>query len=372
MLTTSFLSQFNKQWNNVCRRKDAFVSKYGTYLEKYFVAELMDHSSSNTIVQSHAIDGPANVPTTSKRGRPRSCYEEGSAKTKSRRINDIASKYSEEELLRALKKKQCGKEFDSEEAVIEEGVTDEENNRKLNQTLAMYMDLDLTKEKYKNFRSHNVDIHGDQLYPSYDIIAKAKKSCFPEHINISESGASVDLISLLEHTTKRILLTFDNEKLERCNNELTLIEKWGMDGASGQQTTRQNWTAQTTSVKQKSMDDDANVSHENLTDKAVFFISFVPLQLKAANEIMWQNDKHSSTFYCRPIEFKFCSETREVVKEYYELYSKLLEKVQMYCFTLKDKTFTVTFDLKCTMIDGKVCNVLTDQRKEKEHLCQRQ
>ena len=53
------------------------------------------------------------------------------------------------------------------------------------------------------------------------------------------------------------------------------------------------------------------------------------------------------------------------MKKQYEYYSNLLQKVQSYNFNIGDIQFTVTFDLKCTMIDGKICNILTDQNSTK-------
>lgn len=67
----------------------------------------------------------------------------------------------------------------------------------------------------------------------------AKTSCYSEHIEVSDSGASVHFISLLEHTTKRILAQLNRDEFEKLRDKkLLLIGKWGIDGVSGQQTTR--------------------------------------------------------------------------------------------------------------------------------------
>lgn len=46
----------------------------------------------------------------------------------------------------------------------------------------------------------------------------------------------------------------------------------------------------------------------------------------------------------------------------YEKYENLLKKVELYCLKIGDMEFHLSFDMKCTMIDGKICNILTDNK----------
>ena len=151
-----------------------------------------------------------------------------------------------------------------------------------------------------------------------------------------------------------------------------------MDGASGQQTTRQKWSSNETEVlvvdqSENNIEESAIFDEEpegvssnqlpikNMSDKSVFGICFVPLQLKSDRNIIWVNNKPSSIFYCRPIKFQFTKEEKNFVKEQYKYYTDLLEQVESWNFYIGEIQFTVSFDLKCTMIDGKICNWLTDQ-----------
>jgi len=118
----------------------------------------------------------------------------------------------------------------------------------INKVLAMFVDLDLTKRKYEKLRNHTYNIHGNKLYPPYSAIVEAKKACYPEHITFSTNGAKIHLISLLEHTLKRILMTLDKDVLTNATKSLIFVSKWGMDGASGQQTTRQKWNFRDDSI----------------------------------------------------------------------------------------------------------------------------
>lgn len=138
-----------------------------------------------------------------------------------------------------------------------------------------------------------------------------------------------------------------------------------MDGSSGQQTTRQEWSIQST-VIDKSSDDDSDVPEsQNVvtdpSDNTVFITTFVPLRLKADDEIIWINEKPSSVFYCRLINFKFAKENKEIVENNYNYYQTTLDKVQLYCLSFKGFSFNVKLDLQCTMIDGKVNYILTGQ-----------
>ena len=51
----------------------------------------------------------------------------------------------------------------------------------------------------------------------------AKTDCYPEHIEVSETGACFNLISLLAHTTKRILMDFDEDELEKLQGQKLLL-----------------------------------------------------------------------------------------------------------------------------------------------------
>ena len=247
-----------------------------------------------------------------------------------------------------------------------------ENNGNVNNILAMYVDLELTKTKYEKLRTHSANNNPNHTYPIYSTLAKSKDSCYPEHIKASDSGASVHFISLLDHTTKRILNQVNREKLENLRDrKLLLFGKWDMDGDSGQQNTRQQWITVPNSNTDDSYDEGSYDSENgkttskqttNVTDAFVFIISFVPLLLRANDIVIWENETPNSPHFCRPIKFQFVKENDLLVKREYRHYTKLLEQVQVYILEYEDMLFEVSFNIMCTMIDGKVCNVLTCQK----------
>jgi len=361
-LTKSFFSQYKQKWQDVSRKKDTFISKHKDFFEKILVIQLVDEEASTSNINTSFINDTSHVfedtSKIAKVGRPRTSYEKGCSRTKNKRASEIAINHSKEELSLALKLKEQKSSTDS--------TTETEQNlfstEYINKVLAMFVDLDLTKRKYEKLRNHTYNIHGNKLYPPYSAIVEAKKACYPEHITFSTNGAKIHLISLLEHTLKRILMTLDKDVLTNATKSLIFVGKWGMDGASGQQTTRQKWNFRDDSIDLSSSDDDS-ADQTTATDSAVFICNFVPLELRTVdNEILWVNKKPSSVFYCRPINFKFIKESNDVTEKNYEYISALLKKIKNYNFECMEMAFDVAFDIKCTMIDGKTCNVLTRQK----------
>lgn len=197
-------------------------------------------------------------------------------------------------------------------------------------------------------RFHEKRNTGSTSYPPYKFITQAKQDCYPEadFIETSDSGASINLISLLGHTAKRIILTFPNDNREKIRNQqLLLIGKWGMDGASNQQTIRQKWLTESAA-----------------SDEAVFLITFIPLQLKSGNTVLWTNNTPSSVRFCRPVKLIFAKKSATLVNDEYKFYTELLNRVDTYNIDVEGVMHEIRFDLHCTMIDGKVVNYLTDQK----------
>lgn len=180
----------------------------------------------------------------------------------------------------------------------------------LNKTLAMYMDLGLTKTKFELLRSHNLEMFGSKMYPTYGKIQIAKKQCYPNDVIVTRYGASIKLQSLLNHTVKRIFQSmaiytkFNEEKLI---GDIVLFGKWGMDGASDQQTFKQNWTDDDNTQNKSTEQENDGENAVDRSDKSIFIISYVPLQMKNVSNdaVLWNNDKSSSIRYCQPIKFEF-------------------------------------------------------------------
>lgn len=86
-------------------------------------------------------------------------------------------------------------------------------------------------------------------------------------------------------------------------------------------------------------------------------VSLVPIRLqKFDGTIVWENDLPSSTFYCRPIMFKFTKETQSTVAIIKASITEEIERLQ----PSKIKQVEVKHQLHMTMIDGKITSYLSE------------
>lgn len=356
-LMKSFIPQFNRNWQKVSRKIDEFRIKFADFLQRDFVVDFSNESLDKA-TNNKSVNNQINIHGR-KDGRPCLKPGVGSESTKRRRIIELTSTCSKDNLSRALGLKRKLPMSDLEDEISDE----DEMFDDLDKTLAMYVDINSSKRKYAKLRKHNDRLKFDQNYASYEKLSVPRKASFPENIEVSPTGATVNFISMLEHTTKRILMILGRRKVKSLQGkELKLKGKWGMDGASGQQTTRQKWSDANGTIMEIDPENEENEDDEQKSDASVFILCFSPLQLIAGTEVIWQNEAPNSPHYCRVFEFHFRKENDLLVKEKYNQINNILKKVQVYELYIEKMQFDLKFDLKCTMIDGKTCNVLCGQK----------
>jgi len=204
--------------------------------------------------------------------------------------------------------------------------------------LAVIVDAKLSRHQYNIIRMSAPD-----KFPSYKVVQESKKQCYPkpENIQVTSTSAEVSLQALLDHTVERLFLVQKPVIVLLQENELDkfiLYSKWGFDGSSGH-----------SSYKQAFCNPEAS-------DSAVFITSIVPLRLVNGDQIIWQNPRPASTRYCRPIKIEFIKESTDTsIAEKEKLQSQINSIV-----TFDNKSFIVTHNLILAMVDGKICNALTD------------
>lgn len=69
------------------------------------------------------------------------------------------------------------------------------------EALASFITNKFTKQQYKNIRRETKS-HNANVYPSYDNLLLAKKRCYPESMEITETYAEINLQSLVNHTVQ--------------------------------------------------------------------------------------------------------------------------------------------------------------------------
>lgn len=315
-LQTNFISRFNRNWKMCHRIKSKFYQKHSEWLK----TSLVFYLSSNY------------KQATRQPGRPKKDYVNITARSKRRRIQKLRNTYTQEEISDAVIK--------HKRAV---------NNKELirNKVLALYMDMGLTRSKYNVLRNFNVNNGiSNEKFPSYGEVLKAKIDCYPFNIEIADNFVKINLQAIMDHTICRLVLSFNTEQLSKINNrDLILTCKWGMDGASGQQNVKQNF------------------QNPSTNDSSVFAVMFVPLQLSYCNEVIWINQRSSSTRLCRPISFEFVKETSSHTLQTYNFYKNEIQNLKATILeNVRDISCAVTYSFQCTMVDGKTINTLTDQK----------
>lgn len=167
-LLNNFLASYNKKWNKATRNRLTFVRQFKQFINNLFIVDFVSISHpSNSANSPNKLDNSL----LNKRGRSRLSYYEGSDKTKRRRIRELLEKYTDEELTRATDSLHTN--------LINQSASKKKikkTEKDINGSLAMYMDLEMTRDKYEKLRIYNEDLHGDKLYPPYEDIREAKKN----------------------------------------------------------------------------------------------------------------------------------------------------------------------------------------------------
>lgn len=341
-----FKNEYKSKWLKASRNKEHFNLKNKNWLKNTIKFDIYEN------------------PTPMIRGRPKTSFKESSDRTKRRRtaslrrdvevhqlayatqmslrssgeaaaasvVKDVtfttpkrASKYKKAYL--DSKKKQVHQQLSADEA------------------LSMIVDAKLTRHQYNIVRSKDKG-----KFPCYSYIQNAKKNCYPDQdsIQVTSTSAQVNLQALLDHTTAR-LLEVQKEVINTMDAEtignLKLISKWGIDGSAANE------------YKQK-------FDSQEDSDAAILMTSFVPIQLVNENKniVVWQNPRTSSTRYCRPIRFCFQRETADVTVEEKNRVQEEIRTLHPTSVEVKgqDRQCVVHHTLLFTMIDGKVCNAITE------------
>lgn len=332
----SFASQFKSRWGK-CRRT-----------EKLFLQQ-----NANWLNTSISFVPPKQIPK--KRGRKNLSFEECKGNTKAKKCKEIRDSiplpvlcHATQMSLRAsgqIHASQIVKEIVSSPTIAtqyKKGCKNVSQQLSAEEALTVLVDAKLTRSQYNIIRKAT-----PEKFPSYTIVQQAKQKCYPkrDQMKISETSAQVSLQGLLDHTIER-LAELTKSDFDSLNNEellqITLYTKWGFDGSSGH-----------SSYKQAFHGNDAS-------DSAVFITSIVPLKLTCNGKTIWQNPRPSSTRFCRPLKIEFLKETQNTAKLEKERIENEIKTLMDTTVLSKERIIKVNHILMLVMIDGKVCNAITD------------
>ena len=176
------------------------------------------------------------------------------------------------------------------------------------EALALIMDCWLSKADYQTICIGAV-FNGNNLYPTYNEVREEKDLCIPHcGIQTTDYSASVDLQSLIDHTTYRLFKILNKSVKAAEKSILVFIHKVGFDGSTGQ------------SLYKTSTEDKISISY--VEEQSLFLSCIVPIKLyiEESGELLWTNEKPSSTLYCRPVRFQYVKESADVIIQEYNYF----------------------------------------------------
>lgn len=347
-----------QRWKKSRRNSETFKKSYGDWLEANVDWPSCISRHRNWEVQEAENFSPSSRPSTSSAStmtrRKRKPFEDLGTKQKKNRTCDLMNENADELAYSAAQHLKVDGRGDIA-AVIEYMLKHPEAATKLKEiikktdhatsftaekALSLLISLKLSKWQYITLRESATREGAKDLYPSYYKIQQAKLNCYPapESVTVTDYSAEINLQALLDVTVKRLLDSLPERETER--EELQLLCKWGFDGASSQ-----------SRYKQK-------IEGSEQDDASIFMTTLVPLKLTSGDKTIWTNPKPCSAAYCRPKQFTFIKESETVVLAQKAKMDQEIESLQ----PTEYKNFTVTYKLKMTMIDGKICTYLSKSR----------
>lgn len=305
----------------------------------------------------------SSVGTSTRHSGERKPFDDLGPKQKNRRLVELAKGHTSSELssAAALRLKTDGNadiaaileylfEHPDDVERVKNFVFNKDNKKgesmiSTDRALGIIVSLKLSRWEYNTLKN-STNEYGINIFPSYYAIQKAKLENYPakEAITLTDTVAQIELQALLDLTVKRLFKCLDEDFDEVT--ELTLVSKWGMDGASNQSNYKQTLD-------------------ENEDDSSIFMASLVPIKLVKNNETVWENPCPGSPVYCRPIFFKFMKESKfAVIHETALIEGEILNLVPSQANGIK-----VNHSLLMTMIDGKISSILTNTSTQCCDIC---
>lgn len=344
-----FKSDYKSRWEAAKRMEERFYDKNTTWLDS-------------------SISFPTRKIKRSIPGRPAIPFEESTDRMKRKKTEDLRKSTPLPELVYTTQMKLKASGQGAASKIIKDILSDpskpSDYSKAYQQSLepvlmmsgedavAVLVEANLSRHQYNVLRSKS-----PKIYPSYKIVQDAKKQCYPEpnKIIVSETSVHADLQIMLDLTTERliivqreVLLTMNSDELEN----MCLISKWGFDGSSGHSSYKQAFYG------------------SGASDAAVFITCFVPLRLISGSKIIWQNPRPSSTRYCRPLKIEFIKESTAVSVEEKKRIDDQIKDLQPNIVQLDGHNIKVKHSLIFAMIDGKVCNAVTNTTStQKCYIC---
>lgn len=245
--------------------------------------------------------------------------------------------------------------------------------------LAMVVEANLSRSQYDIIKRNL-----KKALPNYKVVAREKKACVPqegEGATYTDTSAEVKLQVLVDRTLEALVEAHDIAP-PPTGFSYRLDWKWGMDGAGGHSTFNQVFEGDSTGEKDDE-EESAGNSGEVTTgvdknvglDGGVFMIGVVPVRLVMVDdkqvqvEEVWVNKKAGAAESCRILKFKYGKETEFLIKTERNYVLDQINSLGNTQIVRGDSSFSAFHEFRMTMVDMKICNVVTDNRSTRTCYC---
>ncbi|KAJ8678395.1 hypothetical protein QAD02_014182 [Eretmocerus hayati] len=222
--------------------------------------------------------------------------------------------------------------------------------------LAFYLERRFSKHHYSAMvKDHNQrsDMkRGQNIYPSYKVVSRAKKKCLPAGIQVSEREVFTPLQDLANKTAERLCESVARGWSRKALKKVKLVCSGGFDSSSGHSNSHQKC---------------ANPENEiNDATQSLFVTSMSPLQLVSESdtntgEYKWCNSTPLSYRYCRPVRIACEKETKEAILQEYNRMKSEVDNLHSHTFKMANgKDVEVIFEFHLTMFDVKCVSTILE------------
>lgn len=224
---------------------------------------------------------------------------------------------------------------------------------------ALIYNVNLSSRQYQMIRSLCLP-HG-LLFPTRNDVDKFKKSLHPP-IFSCQIKSSVDFDHLLRDTARSLIdLQFLDSQTQALavQKQFSLVGKFGIDGSGAHKIRHQIID------HEKILDETPHLDPSKID--SILLSCYVPLTLTMNDNIVWENPVPNSTVFARPVSLTRCKEIRPVIEKELEPIFNSLKRQPT--FSQIDEVTTVSFRTECSMVDGKMVDIIQGDSGAFCHYC---
>ena len=223
----------------------------------------------------------------------------------------------------------------------------------LSEATALIYNVDISVNQYQMIRSLCLP-HGINL-PTRNAVDLFKHTLHPP-IFSQELKSSVDFLALLKETAEALIELSHVSSLD-YSQQFELIGKFGVDGSGSHK------------IRHQMIDLDRateETPHLDPNHSSAFLLTcYCPLSLTCNGKTVWENKVPNSNTFARPVTLTQCKEDRAVLEHEIAPLLTVIQKPTK----IMVKICNINCETLCSMLDGKMVNLLQGDSGAFCHLC---